>query len=53
MPEILTVQELADLLRVNVKTVYEAIARKEIPGCRRVGRTIRIVRQAVLDWLHG
>jgi excisionase family DNA binding protein len=48
---VLTVDELAVLLRVERKTAYAAIARGEIPGVRRVGRTIRIFRQAVLDWL--
>ncbi len=53
LPQFLTVDELAELLRVNRKTLYEAIAQNEIPGCRRIGRNIRICRQTVLDWLHG
>ena len=51
-PEILTVDELAVLLRVERKTVYAAIARGEIPGVRRVGRVVRISRSAVLAWLR-
>lgn len=50
---ILTVDELAELLRLERKTVYAAIANGEIPGVRRVGRSIRILRQAVLDWLSS
>jgi excisionase family DNA binding protein len=50
-PSILTVRELADFLRVNHKTVREAIARGEIPGVQRIGGTIRIFRDAVLKWL--
>ena len=53
LPDILTVKELSDLLRLNVKTVYEAITNGEIPGCKRIGRNIRISRKAVLHWLHG
>ena len=49
---ILTVNELAALLRVERKTVYAAITRGDIPGVRRVGRSIRISRDAVLDWLR-
>ncbi len=49
---ILTVDELADLLRVERKTIYAAITRGDIPGVRRVGRSIRISREAVLDWLR-
>jgi excisionase family DNA binding protein len=46
----LTAEELATLLRVNRKTVYEALARGEIPGVRRIGGTYRILRDAVLRW---
>ena len=52
LPCILTVQELAAFLRVNRKTIYEALARRELPA-RRLGRTIRICREAVLKWLQG
>lgn len=50
-PEILTVDELAALLRVERKTAYAVIARGELPGVRRVGRSIRISRDAVLAWI--
>jgi excisionase family DNA binding protein len=50
-PTVLTVDELAALLRVNRKTVYDALARGEIPGARRIGATYRILRDAVIDWL--
>jgi excisionase family DNA binding protein len=50
LPSFLTVDELAKLLRVNRKTVYEALARGDIPGARRVRGTYRILRDAVLDW---
>jgi excisionase family DNA binding protein len=51
-PSVLTVDEVAALLRVNRKTVYEALARGEIPA-RRIGTTYRISRAAVVDWLRG
>jgi excisionase family DNA binding protein len=50
-PAVLNVEELAALLRVNRKTVYEALSRAEIPGARRIGGTYRILRGAVIDWL--
>ena len=50
-PAVLTVDELAALLRVNRKTVYDALARNEIPGARRIGASYRILRDAVLEWL--
>jgi len=43
------VDELATLLRVNRKTVYDALSRGEIPGARRVGGCYRIHRDAVLE----
>jgi excisionase family DNA binding protein len=49
---VMTVNELAALLRVNRKSVYEAIARGEIPGVRRIGRSFRASREAVLAWLR-
>jgi excisionase family DNA binding protein len=51
LPPILTVEELAAFLRLNRKTVYEAVSRGEIPGARRIGGTLRISRDAVLVWL--
>jgi excisionase family DNA binding protein len=50
-PAVITADELAALLRVNRKTVYEALARGDIPGAKRIGATYRIHRDAVLAWL--
>jgi excisionase family DNA binding protein len=47
-PEMLTVDEAAALLRVNRKTVYEAIRRKQLPGVIHLGRTIRVSRSALV-----
>lgn len=52
LPEVLTVDEVAVLLRVDRKTAYSMIARNEIPGARRVGRAIRVSRDAVVDWMR-
>lgn len=51
MPEVVTVESLAAFLGLNRKTIYAAIDRGEVPGARRVGRAIRILRDAVLVWL--
>jgi excisionase family DNA binding protein len=51
LPAIITVDELATLLRLDRKTVYDAIARGEIPGVRRIRRTLRVYRDAVLEWI--
>jgi excisionase family DNA binding protein len=51
LPLVLSVDDVARLLRVDRKTVYAAIARGEIPGARRLGKAIRFSRDAVLAWL--
>jgi excisionase family DNA binding protein len=50
---VLTVDEVAELLRVDRKTVYEAVRVGELPGAVRVGRAIRVHRATFLLWLEG
>ncbi|HWB77392.1 MAG TPA: hypothetical protein VG755_20635 [Nannocystaceae bacterium] len=38
------------MLGVNRKSLYAAIARDEVPGVVRVGRAVRIGREALLRW---
>ncbi len=52
-PAVLTVDEAAALLRVNRKTLYEAIRGSALPGVIRLGRSIRISRTALVHWLRG
>jgi excisionase family DNA binding protein len=49
--DIITIDELAGLLRLNRKTVYAAIARGDIPGVRRIRGVLRVSRSAVLSWI--
>jgi excisionase family DNA binding protein len=49
-PEVLTAEQLAELLQLDAKTVRALAARGEIPG-RKLGREWRFSRSAVLDWL--
>lgn len=53
IPLVLTVAEVARLLRLNVKTVYTAAASGEIPGARRIGRRFRFYGPALARWLEG
>ena len=50
--EVLTVDQVADLLGLGRNTVYDAANRGEIPH-RRVGRRLLFSRTAVLEWLQG
>jgi excisionase family DNA binding protein len=52
LPSVLTVEEVADLMRIDRKTAYAAIAEGGIPGVRRVGRCIRVSRDVLLRWLE-
>lgn len=56
LPRVLTPEDLAKVLRVRRRSVYEAISRGDIPGVRRIGRKVRIDRDSVLAWMadgHG
>jgi len=49
-PDVLTIDEVAKLLRVSPDTVYRLAARGELAG-RKVGRIWRIPRSAVEQYL--
>ena len=49
----LTVDEAAEVLRVNRKSLYEAIQLDQVPGVVRVGRAIRISRAALVEFGWG
>ena len=48
--DVLTVEQLAQLLQVDEKTVRSLAAKGDLPG-RKLGRHWRFSRQAVLEWL--
>jgi excisionase family DNA binding protein len=48
----MTADEVAALLRMDRKAVYDAARAGEIP-CTRVGRSYRFLRSALLEWLRG
>lgn len=50
--EVLTAQEVADLLRIARKTVYEMVRANEIP-CIKTGRVFRFHRATLEAWLSG
>ncbi|RKH56942.1 DNA-binding protein [Corallococcus interemptor] len=53
LPEFLTVDEAAGLLRVNRKTLYESIRLGQVPGVIRVGKSLRIRRAALVESSPG
>ncbi|MBI2378382.1 MAG: helix-turn-helix domain-containing protein [Deltaproteobacteria bacterium] len=48
MPPILTVEEVAEFLRLNVKTVYDGIKAGDIPAKKIGRRRLVILRDALL-----
>ena len=50
-PDVLTVQQTAELLSVCKNTVYKLIRDKELP-CRRIGSAIRIRKNDVVEFMR-
>jgi len=50
--DVLTVEQAAKFLRLGRNAIYDAVGRGEIPH-RRIGRSIRLSRVALLRWLEG
>jgi len=48
-PEFLTVGELAEMLRVKPRTIYEMVSQGRIPY-RKVGRRAIFLLAEILDW---
>ena len=53
LPIVLTVQEAAAFLRVNVKTLYAAIDAGDVPGKKVGPRRVVVLRDALLQWLRA
>ena len=51
-PDVLTVQEAAELLSVCKNTIYKLVKEQELPS-RRIGSTIRIRKKDVLAYIAG
>ena len=50
--EILTIPEMAELLKVAEKTVYALAQRREVPGFK-VGGQWRFSRAAINEWIEA
>ena len=51
-PDALTAEETAELLRVNVKTVYKLIRNNELPAVK-VGRSFRVSKTELIHYIGG
>ena len=52
LPFLLTVPEVADLLRTTTKGVYAMVERALLPGVIRIGRRVLIRSGVLVDWLR-
>ena len=52
LPEVLTMQQAADLLQVSVRTVQRMVKSGDLPG-RQVGRQWRFDRDQLKRWVQG
>ncbi len=48
--DLLTVDEVAGVLRINRKTLFRAIKAGQIPGVIRIGRLLRIHQPTLVRW---
>jgi excisionase family DNA binding protein len=48
---LLTVKEVAAVLRTSPKAIYAMIERGQLPGLRRIGRRVLVRRAELLHWL--
>ena len=48
---LLTVNEVAAVLRTSPKAIYAMIERGQLPGVRRIGRRVLVRRAELLHWL--
>lgn len=49
---LLTVPEVANLLRTSPRGVYAMVERHQLPGVVRLRRRVLFRTEALLDWLH-
>jgi excisionase family DNA binding protein len=50
-PPLLTVNEVAAVLRTSRKAVYAMVERAQLPGVTRIGRRLLVRRDDLLFWL--
>lgn len=53
MPEYLTTEEAAEILRTPVQTLYQWSYKKEGPPARKVGRRLLYPRDQLIDWIES
>lgn len=52
LPALLTVDDVAQLLRTTDRAIYAMIERRQLPGIVRIGRRVLFRATDLLDWLN-
>ena len=52
LPMLLTVDDVAQLLRTTDRAIYAMIERRQLPGIVRIGRRVLFRTADLLDWLN-
>jgi excisionase family DNA binding protein len=52
LPVLLTVDDVAQLLRTTNRAIYAMIERRQLPGIVRIGRRVLFRTTDLLDWLN-
>ena len=52
VPDVLTLSEAAELLRIDAEELEQIAVRNEVPA-RRIGSSFRFSREALLAWVNG
>jgi excisionase family DNA binding protein len=52
LPVLLTVDDMAQLLRTTNRAIYAMIERRQLPGVIRIGRRVLFRTSDLLDWLN-
>lgn len=52
LPNLLTSNETAGVLRTSKKAIYAMVARGQIPGVIRIGRRVLFQQDVLVEWLR-
>ena len=52
LPMLLTVDDVAQLLRTTDRAIYAMLKRRQLPGVVRIGRRVLFRTADLLDWLN-
>ncbi len=52
VPQIMTAKEVAEFLKISVKTVYSYAEREMMPVYWRFQRNVRFERRQIIEWIE-